>query len=106
VDCPPSWEGEARDGVDVLLMLAGEDEGPAVIVSAMLLALGEHATLDYAPGMPFVRVELEFGDLAKLPPHAGLIQARGRFYLPLDARRARGPLGFLPRELRLAIARP
>src|SRR5206468_3887069 len=44
--------------------------------------------------------------VARLPPHAGLIVSRGRrYYLPLDARRARSPLGFLPRDVREALAR-
>jgi hypothetical protein len=103
VDVPPCASGELRDGVDALLMLAGEDEGPAVILAALLLALGERAAVDYAPGMAFVRVELGIDDLARLPPHAGLMLARGRYYLPLDARQARSPLGFLPRPAREAL---
>jgi hypothetical protein len=103
VDAPPPPDGELRDGVDALLMLAGEQEGPAVILSAMLQALGERATVDYAPGLAFVRVELEWTDLARLPPHAGLMLSRGRYYLPLDARQARSPLGFLPRPVREAM---
>jgi hypothetical protein len=97
VDLPQPEGGDPRDGVDVLLTLAGEQEGPAVILAALLQALGERAAVDYVPGMPFVRVELETADLARLPPHSGLFASGGRCYLPLDARQARTPLGFLPR---------
>jgi hypothetical protein len=105
VDAPLPADGELRDGVDFLLLLAGEEEGPAVILSALLQSLGERAVVDYAPGMAFVRVELDAGDLAGLPPHAGLFMARGRYYLPLDARQARSPLGFLPRSIRETLRR-
>jgi len=98
VDVPPPPAGELRDGVDLLLGLVGEDEGPALILAALLLALGEKASLAYAPRMAFVRVELEPSDLARLPPHAHPLLLRGRCYLALDARRARSPLGFLPRS--------
>ena len=98
VDVPPPPAGELRDGVDLLLGLIGEDEGPALILAALLLALGEKASLAYAPRMAFVRVELEPSDLARLPPHAHPLLLRGRCYLALDARRARSPLGFLPRS--------
>jgi hypothetical protein len=48
---------------------------------------------------------VDLRDVARLPPHAGLIVTRGpRYYLPLDARRARSPLGFLPRDVRDALA--
>jgi len=103
VDVPPP-DGDPRDGVDVLVALAGEQEGPAVILSALLQALGEKATLEHGPGLAFVRVALEPEDLARLPPHAGLLLSQGRYYLPLDARQARGPLGFLPRPAREAWA--
>jgi hypothetical protein len=54
-----------------------------------------------------VRVEVELRDVARLPPHTLLIVDRGapRYYLPLDARRARSPLGFLPRAVRQALSR-
>jgi len=94
VDVPPPEDG-CRDGVDVLMALAGEDEGPAVILTALLLALGEKATLDYAPGMAFVRLELDPADLPRLPPFADLVRWRGRLYLPLDARTPRATLGIL-----------
>jgi hypothetical protein len=99
VDVPPP-EDDPRDGVDVLVSLAGEQEGPAVILSALLQALGEKVTLDYGAGQVFVRVALEAEDLSRLPPHAGPIEFQGRYYLPLDPRQARAPLGFLPRSAR------
>ena len=105
VDVPPSRR--IRDGTDVLLALAGARDGPAVILAALLQALGEHAQLEHAREMVFVRVELEASDLLRLPPHAALVfrRARGRFLLPLDPRRARIPLGFLPQPVRQALDR-
>jgi hypothetical protein len=105
VNVPPSPDGKVRDGVDLLLGLAGEQEGPAVILCALLQAVGERAAIDYVPGMAFVRVEIEIGDLSRLPPHADLIAARGRFFIPLDPRQARSPLGFLPRPAREALSK-
>jgi len=105
VNVPPADEGQIRDGVDLLLQMAGEQEGPAVILCALLQALGERAAVDYAPGMAFVRVEIQPEDLARLPPHAGLISAHGRCYVPLDPRQERSPLGFLPKPAREALLR-
>jgi hypothetical protein len=102
VDVPPPALGEPRDGVDVLLALAGEEEGPALILAALLLALGERAFLAKAAGRLYVRVEIEPRDLWRLPPFAQPILNGGRCYLPLDPRRARSPLGFLPRGAREA----
>lgn len=103
VDVPPPAEEYTRDGVDLLLELAGDDEGPALILAALLLALGEKAALSYVPGLAFVRVELDLADLSRLPPHAGPIFTHGRWYLPLDPRRARAPLGLLPLPVRNAL---
>ena len=103
VNVPPPADGELRDGVDFLLALAGEQEGPAVILAALLQALGERVIVEYAPGMAFVRAELALEDLRRLPPYADLLIARGRFYLPLDVREARNPLGILPRLVRRAL---
>jgi len=104
VDAPPSRV--VRDGTDALLALAGARDGPAVILAVLLQALGERAQLEYTREMVFVRVELEASDLLRLPPHAALVLRRGRrrrFLLPLDPRRARIPLGFLPRPVRHAL---
>lgn len=100
VDVPAPAQGEPRDGVDALLALAGEQEGPALILAALLLALGERAFLTRGAGGPYVRVEIEPRDLARLPPYAQPTVSGGRCYLPLDPRRARSPLGFLPRGAR------
>jgi hypothetical protein len=105
VDVPEEPGGEARDGVDLLLGLAGDGEGAAVILAALLQALGERAAVDAAGGLAFVRVEIDPDDLARVPPHARPFVSRGRFYLPLDARDARRPLGFLPWTVRLAVRR-
>ena len=103
VDVPALEDDGVRDGVDHLLHLAGVREGPPVILCALLQALGERACLDEASGLPFVRVEIDAGDLARLPPHAGPFVDRGRVYLPLDSRDARSALGFLPRPMRDAL---
>ena len=105
VDVPAAPDGEPRDAVDLLLALAGEQEGPALILAALLQALGERASVHCAPGLAFVRVQLEAADLGRLPPHAGLLLAGGHCYLPLDPRGAKTPLGFLPRPVREALAR-
>jgi hypothetical protein len=104
VDLPPR-EAAEPDGVAVLLCRAGEQEGPAVILAALLLALGERVRVESMREIAFVRVEIQADDLTSLPPHAGLIRSRDRLYLPLDPRRSRSPLGFLPRPLREALAR-
>ena len=100
VDVPPPEDEGPRDGVDLLLHLAGAGEGPAVILCALLLALGERASLDQASGLPFVRVEIDAADLRRLPPHAGPFVDHGRLYLPLHSRDARSALGFLPEPMR------
>ena len=74
----------------------GPERGPAVLLAAVLLALGERAQVESTREMSFVRVEVDEDDLAELPPHAELLLAGGRSYLPLDPRRERGPLGVLP----------
>jgi len=106
VDAPRSRG--IRDGTDALLALAGFRDGPAVILAALLQALGERAQIEHAREMVFVRVELDSSDLLRLPPHAALVlrrARRGRFLLPLDPRRARIPLGFLPQPVRQALDR-
>lgn len=91
--------------MDWLLALAGEDEGPAVILAALLLALGERAGVDYRPGLTFVRVQLAAPDVARLPPHASLFSRRGRFFVRLDPRRARSPFAFLSMLEKRALSR-
>jgi len=87
------------------MALAGEQEGPAVILAALLQSLGERASVGYAPGMAFVRVEIRVEDLPRLPPWANLMVASGRYYIPLDARRPRGPIAHLPEPVRQAMLR-
>jgi hypothetical protein len=90
-----------------LTRIAGEDQSAALVLCAMLQALGERARVERTRELAFVRVEVDPRDVARLPPHTLLIVTRGapRYYLPLDARRARGPLGFLPRAVRQALSR-
>ena len=87
--------------------MAGEDHGASLVLCALLQALGERARVERTRELAFVQVELDPRDVARLPPHAELIVTRGRprYYLPLDARRARTPLGFLPPEVRQALRR-
>jgi hypothetical protein len=102
VDAPPAAAG---DGVSWLLDRLGAERGPAVLLAAVLLALGERAQVESTREISFVRVELEQADLAALPPHAELLVANGRTYLPLDPRRQRSPLGVLPPGVREALVR-
>jgi hypothetical protein len=94
-------------GLAALTLIAGEDHGASLILCALLQALGERARVERTRELAFVRVEVDLRDVARLPPHAGLIVTGGRprYYLPLDARRARSPLGFLPRDVREALSR-
>jgi hypothetical protein len=93
--------------LSALMTIAGEDQSAALVLCAMLQALGERARVELTRELAFVRVEVEPRDVARLPPHTLLIMTRGgpRYYLPLDARRARSPLGFLPRPVREALSR-
>jgi hypothetical protein len=102
-----SASAELRDGVDVLVRVAGPEAAPALLLAALLKAAGERAQLDYARDLVFVKVEIDPGDAARLPPHAALIVARrrARLYLPLWVRHARSPLGFLPQPTREGLAR-
>jgi hypothetical protein len=75
-----------------------------VILAALLLALGERAAVRYRPGLTFVRVELDASDVARLPPHASLLQRRGRLFILLDARSARAPFAFVPDLAQRALA--
>ena len=102
-----SAAAELRDGVDVLVRVAGPEAAPALLLAALLKAAGERAHLDYARDLVFVKVEVDPADAVRLPPHAALIVARRRtrLYLPLWVRHARSPLGFLPRSTREGLAR-
>ena len=93
------------DRVARLLWLMGRDRGPAVILAGLLLALGERARVECTREIAFVHVALDARDLALLPPHARLHRSGRRVDLPLDARRAGSPLGFLPRPVREVVGR-
>ena len=93
------------DRVARLLWTLGRDRGPAVILAALLLALGERARVDCTREIAFVRVALDERDLALLPPHAKLNRDGRRLDLPLDPRRAVSPLGFLPGAVRDVLSR-
>jgi hypothetical protein len=102
-----SAAAELRDGVDVLVRVAGPEAAPALLLAALLKAAGERAQLEYARDLVFVKVEIDPRDAARLPPHAALIVARrrARLYLPLWVRHARSPLGFLPQQTREGLAK-
>ena len=93
--------------LSALMKIAGPDQGAALVLCAMLKALGERARVERTRELAFVRVDIEVRDVARLPPHTLLLVSRGipRYSLPLDARHARSPLGFLPRDVREALAR-
>ena len=93
------------DRVARLLWLMGRDRGPAVILAGLLLALGERARVECTREIACVRVALDARDLALLPPHARLHVNRRGVHLPLDARGAGSPLGFLPRPVREVLDR-
>jgi hypothetical protein len=98
--------GELRDGVDVLVRVAGPEAAPAVLLAALLKSVGERAQVDYARDLVFVRVEIDAVDAARLPPHAALVAGvRGRMYLPLWVRHGKSAMGFLPLPTREGLAR-
>jgi hypothetical protein len=92
-------------GVDLMLAVLGEHRGPAVVLASLLMALGERARLECTREMAFVQVELAAADLRHLPPFARVHVRRGRYFLPLDPRRGRSPVGFLPLPIRDALSR-
>lgn len=94
-----------HNGVDLMLAALGAHRGPAVVLAAMLMALGERARVECTREMAFVQVELGAADLLALPPFARVHVRGGRYFLPLDARRGRIPLGFLPQPVRTVLAR-
>ena len=89
-----------RRGWNVLDQLTGGKDGPAILLSAFLQSLGERARVERTRELSFVCVDLEVGDLPRVPPHAGLLIRGRRFLLPLDPRTARYSLGFLPRQVK------
>jgi hypothetical protein len=95
--------GPPRDAVDVLLGRLGEHRGPAVLLSALLLALGEHAELECTREMALVRVPLAAAELRRLPPHAAALPCGARVHLFLDPRGCKSPFGFLPAAAREAL---
>jgi hypothetical protein len=98
--------GAADPTLAALMKIAGPDQSAALVLCALLQALGERARVERTREMAFVRVEIDRRDVARLPPHTLLMVSRGaRYSLPLDARRARSPLGFLPLDVRQALAR-
>jgi hypothetical protein len=96
VEDPMAGVEPYHDGVDELMRVVGRQRGPAVALAALLRASGERVELRDVAGTCYVQVQVDAADLDKLPPHAALIEKRGRLYLPLDPRRPRSPLGFVP----------
>lgn len=96
VDTPDDPLSQPRDGIDELMRLVGRQRGPAVALAALLQSAGEHVQLQEVAGVCFVQVEIEVGDVSRLPPFAQPVESHGRIYLPLDPRRSRAPMGFVP----------
>ena len=55
-----------------------------MILSALLLALGERTGIDSTAEAAFVRVAIDADDVRRLPPHARPFPGRGCVYVPLD----------------------
>lgn len=104
-DDPAAEADDLRDGIDLLMRVAGPQHTRVVLLTAMLLATGERAQIEYTREMVFVQVEVRPDDVARLPPHALLVTAGGRSFIPLDPAHPRQPIGFLPLEIRMALAR-
>jgi hypothetical protein len=96
VDTPDDPLNESRDGFDELLRIVGRQRGPAVALAALLQSVGERIQLQEVAGVCFVQVEIDHVDMSRLPPFAQPVESHGRIYLPLDPRRARAPMGFVP----------
>ena len=64
---------------------------------------GSFSFIDEFDGMVY-SVEIDKVDMGKLPPHAHPVEKRGRFYLPLDPRRARSPIGYVPLWVRQRVS--
>ena len=97
--------GSAQSGADLVLGALGAHRGPAVVLAAMLMSLGERARVECTREMAFVQVELTAADVLRLPLFARVHVRGGRYFLPLDARRGRIPVGFLPQPVRNVLAR-
>jgi hypothetical protein len=105
IDSREQGRASGHNGVDLMLAALGGHRGPAVVLAALLMALGERARVECTREMAFVQVELGAADLPRLPPFARVHVRSGRYFLPLDARRGRIPLGFLPQPVRTVMAR-
>jgi hypothetical protein len=92
------------DGIAELLRIVGRQRGPAVALAALLQSAGEHVELQEVAGVCYVQVEIDKVDMGKLPPHAHPVEKRGRIYLPLDPRRSRSPMGFVPLWVRQRVS--
>jgi hypothetical protein len=102
---PAAEADDLRDGIDLLMRVAGPQRARVVLLTAMLLATGERARIEYTREMVFVSVEVAPEDIARLPPHAHLVCESDRTFLPLDPAHPRQPIGFLPLAVRAALAR-
>lgn len=104
-DRPRAAAAATANGVDLMMAALGGHRGPAVVLAALLMAVGERTRLECTREMAFVQVELDAADLPGLPPFARVHVRRGRYFVPLDARGGRIPLGFLPQPVRAVLAR-
>jgi len=84
----------------------GEGDLAAAVLSAMLRAAGERATVEYTREMAFVRVAVTRGDVARLPPWARVMATpRGRLELALAPCGQWLPAGYLPPAVTQALQR-
>jgi hypothetical protein len=98
-------EPSRHDAIVHLLWLVGRERGAAVIVAALLMALGERTRIECTRELAFVCLVLDARELALLPPHARVRAEGDRVQLPLDARGGHQALGFLPAPVCEVLAR-
>jgi len=78
----------------------------AAVLSAMLRAAGERATVAYTREMAFVRVAVTSRDVARLPPWARVLASpAGGLELALAPRGRWLPAGYLPPAVTAALQR-
>lgn len=78
----------------------------AAVLSAMLRASGERATVEYTREMAFVRVTVASRDVARLPPWARVLASpAGGLDLALAPRGRWLPAGYLPAAVTAALER-
>jgi hypothetical protein len=96
---------EARRGGTGVARLR-EDDLAVAVLTAMLRASGERATVEYMRETAFVRVAVTRADLVRLPPWARLLRSRaGTVDLALAPSARWRPAGYLGPDVRAALDR-